>query len=103
MTTNFGRSYSPDMDKRSFFLGLSFSVLFVAGCMVGAAARPLVVPAARANSPVERWDYFCVEGKAHIPEEIEQSAKQAGREGWEMVAIASSGHSVVSTCFKRPL
>jgi hypothetical protein len=69
-------------------------VVFFAGC---AASRfVFVVPAARAGTNPQRWEYACAYGVAYA-HEIE-TANQYGAQGWELVTKGEG-----SWCFKRPL
>lgn len=78
---------------------------FVAGCAGSQAARVLV-PVARADAPLQRWEYACREQNTHVTE----MANEFARGGWEMVAAAGagSGGDVLGSqhmiwCFKRAL
>lgn len=84
---------------RSFLLGLSLSAAFIVGCVV----RPLVIPPALADPAVKRWDYYCFDELTSA--EVQGRAKQAGREGWELVAAGAVGTLGFRPvwCFKRPL
>jgi hypothetical protein len=84
------------MHTKSFLMGLSLAGAFILGCM--AAQSPLVVPPARAGSDVQRWDYHCV----RYPDNITQTARALGKEGWELAAGAGTA-SYHYWCFKRPL
>ncbi len=75
---------------------------FLAGCGGSQAAR-FLVPVARADMPVHRWEYDCREGT----EQITNLSNQLGQQGWEMVAATGWGNTRLSErmvwCFKRPL
>lgn len=80
---------------RGFVVGLSVSGAFVVGCV----AAQFIVPPARAAG-VQKWDYFCFDEEGAA--EVTRKAKQAGTEGWEMVAVDTGGNMDSTWCFKRP-
>jgi hypothetical protein len=82
---------------RGFALGLSFSIAFIIGCM----ARPYVVPPARANQQVQKWEYFCFIEGGEL--DVQRKANKAGKRGWEMASVAAASNAVGNWCFKRPL
>jgi len=54
------------------------------------------------NSPgTQRWDYLCL--TFNHDEKITEEAKDAGREGWEMVTVYQVPNGRAVWCFKRPL
>jgi len=80
---------------RSFFLGLSISVAFVAGCV----ASQFIVPPARAGTNPMRWEYACpIDTSPAWNDSSIALANRMGAEGWELVTAASK-----ALCFKRPL
>ena len=82
------------MNTSKAVLILSLGFAFFAGCV----ASQVFIPAARAGTAPQRWEYFCF--KAGDAEDITNKANQAGKEGWEMVTMAASRDN---WCFKRPL
>lgn len=80
-------------------------VAFLAGCGGSQAAR-WMVPVARANVPVQRWEYDC----RQATENITAMSNELGQQGWELTAAAGAGwgsdllakHTLV-WCYKRPL
>ena len=77
-------------------------IAFVAGCG-GSQVTRLMVPLARANTPVQRWEYHCMAASTDIAD----TSNEIGKQGWEMVAAAQvmpliAGQSTV-WCFKRAL
>jgi hypothetical protein len=85
---------------RRFLPGLSLSIAFVAGC-VAAQLSQLVIPPARANHPVPRWEYHCVKGLGGDERENTAVLSSIGAQGWELVTILPGGFSLMA-CFKRP-
>lgn len=89
---------------RQFFLGLSISIAFVAGC-VASQLTQLVVPPARAGTPAQRWEYFCQNdiGRPWKPEDMAK-LNSIGKEGWELVQqlVGTQGSQGDVYCFKRP-
>ncbi len=89
---------------RGFLLGASLSVVFIVGCVAGAAGRPIVVPEASARQPVRdqrsaqnpRWEYRCVRDAPVSL--IQDRANRVGADGWELVTGSAAGW-----CFKRAL
>jgi hypothetical protein len=77
---------------------------FLAGCGGSQAAR-LVVPVARASTPVQRWEYDCRYATDHVTD----ISNQLGQQGWELVAAAGAGPGLAESsksmvwCFKRAL
>ena len=99
---------------RNFLLGLSLSVMFIVGCLVGGskAARDLIVPPVRAGTNPVRWEYQCVRwAKGNLT----ATSNKFGAQGWEMVGGVAYSYTVpvgrgiaesnVVTywCFKRRL
>lgn len=84
---------------RPFLLGLSVSVVFIAGCVAGASN--LAVPKARAAYVEEqRWAYFCFD--ASSADDVHYKANAAGARGWEMVSAATNGDGQTTWCFRQP-
>ena|SRR5688572_24477844 len=88
------------------------ALTFLAGCAVGGASSQIVASSANAQAPVvppatsnqvQRWDYLCL--KFDHDESITEEAKDAGREGWEMITVLPrEEHGSPNVwCFKRPL
>jgi hypothetical protein len=76
-------------------------IAFVAGCGGSQAAR-WAVPVARASTPVERWEYTCMDAR----QDITAMSNDLGKQGWEMVTAAQIVHfGPESTvwCYKRRL
>jgi hypothetical protein len=76
---------------------------FFAGC---AAEAHIMIPAARAGTNPQRWEYACV----RADEGVTQLANEHGQQGWELAAAAGEGsgtgltsHEAMIWCFKRPL
>jgi hypothetical protein len=62
---------------------LAVTVVFITGCVTGAIARDVFrVPAALAQSPIDRWDYFCFADDN--PNEVQTKLKAAGAQGWDL-------------------
>ncbi len=80
---------------RNFLLGLSFSLVFVAGCV----AAQFIVPPVRAGTTPQKWEYICLGGGPgeQVNEELMKTFNDSGAQGWEMFA------SWNANCFKRPL
>ena len=87
------------------------AILVLVGCVAGAVASQLVVPAARAGTNPTRCEYTCAKG-----EKITEQLFKFGQEGWEMVStfVAHYQHegmgaggdldaASLGVCFKRPL
>jgi hypothetical protein len=77
-------------------------IAFVAGCGGSQVAR-WVVPVARANTPVQRWEYDCRDAR----QDITAMSNEMGKQGWELAAAAQVPHPFSSVwtvwCYKRPL
>ena len=85
------------MHAKSFLMGLSLSVAFVAGCVAQSVMAP--IPPARAGADVQRWEYLCIDESGG--EEVTEQANRAGAQGWELVAAGKNTRDI-SWCFKRP-
>jgi hypothetical protein len=75
-------------------------VLLAAGCgptAHGPGAVGADPPPPRPDSPVRRWEHYCVEPMGRLDEVL----TRAGEAGWEMVGLAEDGPSFI-VCFKRP-
>ncbi len=83
---------------RVVVLSAALSGSFVLGC----AASAFLVPPANAQqaAATQKWEYFCFPVR---DADIQSKANEAGRQGWEMVAVNSSPNGSVTWCFKRPL
>ncbi len=88
---------------RGFLLGASLSVVFIVGCVAGAAAKPFVVPQANAQqaASMQKWEYFCFDKRGD--EVVAEAANRAGRQGWEMAGQGNDGPYASTWCFKRAL
>lgn len=81
---------------------LRFVAALIAGALIGCVAQPFIVPAATAQSGVQRWDYFCF--SVYGQDQLQPKAKEAGGQGWELVSVTSDqGGNAREACFKRPL
>jgi hypothetical protein len=95
------------MQARSFLLGVSLSLLFGIGCLVGRATGPdATLTAAPAPPGTTRWEHFCFERAGEV-EAINKLAGKMGQKGWELTSGASDtahlDHRMYLLCFKRPL
>jgi len=65
--------------------------------LLGGAAGRLIVPSARADSGVQRWEYTCKQEGGRAPE-VTDMANRLGAQGWQLVV----NESVAGIwCFKR--
>lgn len=85
---------------------LLFTVALMIGCAAGAVGSQLVIPAARAGTTPQRWEYVCIESGDDVMQ-LTAVANRAGQQGWELTAasISDGGTSVTNDafwCFKRP-
>lgn len=85
---------------------LAFSLL--AAACVGAAARPVIFPAAGAAAPTERcdWRYIAESGEPSIPEAADskpmsQEWTTMSAAGYRLVAIRSNSGNNVGYIFER--
>ena len=78
------------MNTSKAVLVLSLGCAFLAGCV----ASQVFVPAARAGTAPQRWEYFCF--KAGDSEDITTKGNQAGKEGWEGSSLPTSFTPVVT-------
>lgn len=93
---------------RSFLLGLSFALVFVAGLMAFQVMR-WAVPTAHAGGIAaessSRWEYYC-QNEIKRPWTQDDLAKlnELGRKGWELVNQLGGyqGANYDVFCFKRP-
>ena len=78
----------------------ALSLIFIVGCIAGAATSNLVVPKVRAGTNPTRWEYYCA-GEMLTEAEM----KQVGEAGWELTTMMARGVAGTTTisCFKRPL
>lgn len=85
------------MRVRSLALVLLGSTLVGCGpTLMGAATGGGSFPARPAGATYSNWEYVCAAvARAHEATDV---LNEAGREGWELVAIDSQG----LLCFKRP-
>lgn len=85
---------------RGFVLGLSVSVAFIAGSLVGSLGSSTVN--AQSARPT-RWSHQCVAERAGSARgwarDVTEIATRMGAEGWEMQTIDGT---VGVVCFKRP-
>jgi len=85
---------------RGFFIGLTVSIAFIAGCVAGSTR--LSVASAKASYVVEqRWAYFCFQ-ESNV-DDVNYKANAAGARGWELIAAttASNGSDAI-WCFRQP-
>ena len=77
-------------------------VTFVLGCGLTAIVPKFVVPPANAGAQMQRWESLCTHVNVPIGrkmmDKLQETANQAGLEGWEMVSFDRYGN----VCFKRP-
>ena len=85
--------------KRLSFAVVSVSLLLI-GCLAGTAVSSLVVPAVRAGTNPQLWEYKCF--SEHRLAAIEYNANVLGRAGFEMAGAAGDMNGE-KWCFKRPL
>jgi hypothetical protein len=81
---------------------LLLAAAVVVGCAASPAVSQLVVPPARAQGPVQKWEYLC----ERMDEQITPTANKLGQQGWDLAAAAGYGASATGQmvwCFKRPL
>jgi hypothetical protein len=94
---------------RNFILGLSFSAVFIVGCLVGAtrddqAVPPVIAgPAGGQEKPGNRHSYYCLE--EYRVQVVTRTAQKMGKAGWRLVASAGSansqyGHRMI-WCFEK--
>ncbi|MEM1418792.1 MAG: hypothetical protein AAGH15_28110 [Myxococcota bacterium] len=84
---------------RGFMLGLSLSLAFILGCLMG----PFLVPPISAQPPVpaamQRWEYLAVGTGAMRESRATANLNEFGVQGWELVHVnGESGRAY----FKRP-
>jgi hypothetical protein len=93
--------------NRSLLYGLSFSFVFVLGCVASQIASTFVVPPARAGTNPTRWEYHCFAGNAST-----EYFNKLGQQGWELAGAAGAGAGAGNSfdkelqlqwCFKRQL
>lgn len=64
------------------------------------AAAPPAPAAPKAPPPKpQKWEQMCE--RAASAEELNESVRKKGQQGWELVAVAQQGSLVA--CYKRPL
>jgi hypothetical protein len=81
---------------------LALAVLFLVGCVAGAAGSQLIAPSARAGGNPTRWEYFCVQGSND--QRAMGALNDAGSNGFELVsATFVSEFNQANYCMKRPL
>jgi hypothetical protein len=93
---------------RSFLLGLSISVAFIAGALFSQAVTGL---AHAQGARRVKWEYYCVEKLRGGPETLMQDFAAGGLKGWELAAAgeyaplagASDAGRPLVWCFKRPI
>lgn len=90
-----------NMHIRSFILGVSFSGVFMLGCMVSRVMPEQTIPTAKATAGHQTWQYMCL----NDPSAVTEAANKLGRQGWEMITGGGAGdmpHRKFVYCFKRP-
>ena len=88
------------MTGKQILYGLGLALAFGIGCGAGAGASAIVVPPVRAGTNPQRWEHLCRGSDSRA--ELNEIAKRAGTEGWEMVSVSVAGGGAL-VCFKRPL
>lgn len=80
-------------------LTVAFMLLatFFAGCI----AAHYVIPAARAGTSPQRYEYLCDNIGFGGMDQFKAIAKEAGEKGWELVGVF--GANGTGYCFKRAL
>jgi hypothetical protein len=80
--------------------------VFLLGCGASGLASRYGVPTARADVPLHRWEYHCINAN----DEVTNLANQYGDQGWELTAASArispnigGGGGTMVWCFKRPL
>jgi hypothetical protein len=74
--------------------------VFLIGCLASqVVATHFDVPAARAQTSPQRWEYACE--LFYGVDEIVPRLNEYGAQGWELVT--QTGDSAVYVCLKRPL
>jgi hypothetical protein len=76
---------------RNFILGLSFSAVFIVGCLFGSTRSADTVPVVRSAPAGQRYAYYCIDEEDS--EKITVKAKKMGRSGWRMIAAAGGGNA----------
>jgi hypothetical protein len=83
--------------------GVGVGLVFLVGCAVGGAASRFSVPPASAQqaASLTKWEYACFANDEL--DELVNTARKLGREGWEMVTAGSPARGYPTWCFKRPI
>jgi len=66
---------------------------------LGCAAEHFVVPAARAGTSPQTWEYSCKDESGE--EDVTKMANEFGDNGWEMAAAGAPYGKSPIWCFKR--
>jgi len=87
---------------RNFMLGLSFSAVFIVGCLFGANRSSDTVPAVAAAPVGQRYAYYCIDQDDN--EYLTKAAKKMGQAGWRLVGGGGGGNSLgksILWCFEK--
>lgn len=88
---------------RDFVLGLSVSIAFIVGCLVGGSSPQTAVPnaAAEPDGP-RRYEYKCTNEETLGADDFAKRLNREGAEGWDLEG-SFEGPLGNTMCFSRAL